>query len=321
MTGKLLEVKNLKVSYNTEHKRLNIIRGFDLSLSKGEIIGILGESGSGKTISMSAILKLFNSDKGSIDAGEVIFGDKDLTKLSEKQLREIRGSKIACVFQNPSQALHPYQRVGKQLAGSKKAHGLRCTKEDIIKALNEMGIDNAETVFNMYPSQLSGGQNQRVMIAQCILGRPELLIADEPTSSIDASLRKKILDLLMYIKNKYGLSIIFITHDFDIAEYLCDSLVVMYGGLSIEHGTTKDIFENPMHPYTQELISCAASMSQQNETLYSLDGTPPAPHEFKDECPFYNRCRYKQQKCLEGIPQPIEINGRKVRCIENVVKS
>jgi peptide/nickel transport system ATP-binding protein len=320
MSEKLLQVKNLKVSYLTEDKSLNIIRGFDLSMNKGELVGILGESGSGKTVSMSAILRLFGSDEGSIDEGEVLFEGKDLTKLNDKQLRDIRGRRIACVFQNPTQALHPYKRIGRQIADSLKVHGLSCSKEDIIKALDEVGLDNAETVYHMYPSQLSGGQNQRVMIAQCIISKPDLLIADEPTSSIDASLRKRILDLFLYINKKYRLSVIFITHDFDIAEYLCDRLVIMYGGLSIEDGATADIFNSPLHPYTKELIKCAHSMDCHSEVLYSLEGTPLSPREFKDQCPFYDRCRYKQQGC-NNIPDYIEFEGRKVRCLENIVKA
>jgi oligopeptide/dipeptide ABC transporter ATP-binding protein len=320
MSDKLLQVNNLKVSYFTEGQSLSIIRGFDLSLSKGEIVGILGESGSGKTVSMSAILRLFGDDEGSIDQGEVLFEGEDLTRLNEKRLREIRGRRIACIFQNPAEALHPYKRIGRQIEDSLKVHGIDCSKEDIIKALVEVGLGDAETVYHMFPSQLSGGQNQRVMIAQCIISRPDLLIADEPTSSIDASLRKRILDLFLYINRKYRLSVIFITHDFDIAEYLCDRLVIMYGGLSIEDGAKKDIFRAPLHPYTEELIKCARSMDSRSEVLYSLEGTPPSPREFKDQCPFYDRCRLRREECLK-IPDYIEIEGRKARCLEKIVRA
>jgi len=314
MSEKLLEIKNMKVSLHNGDKLLQIIRGFDLQLNSGEIVGVLGESGSGKTVASSMIARIYGSDEGSIDNGSVIFKGTELTELNESDMNKIRGKQISYIFQNPSQALNPYKKVGKQLEDLMKVHGFEYSKNLILSSMKEVGLTGVETVYDMFPFQLSGGQNQRIMICQSILCKPELLIADEPTSSIDAMLRKKILDLLIKINHKYNMAIIFITHDFDVAKYLCNRLVIMYGGLVVEEGKIEDIFANPQHPYTEELIKCAGSMDTKEEYLYSLDGSPPIPVEFKDECPFYNRCRYRIPSCKDRIPEVITTEHGKTRC-------
>jgi len=316
MNETLIKITDLKVSINTNEKPLKIIRGFSMALDKGKITGILGESGSGKTVSASSILRLMDKTDGNIDAGEIIFGNQDLTKLKEKDLTKLRGRKISYVFQDPAQALNPYKTVGRQLQSVLKTHKMDYSKEIINNTLAEVGLKDADTVYNMYPFQLSGGQNQRIMIAQGIISRPDLLIADEPTTSIDASLKKKILDLFKKINQKYNMSIIIITHDFSVARYICDHLVIMYGGLVVESGEISDILKNPMHPYTEELIKCAYSLDNYDGTLYSLDGAPPTPFEFRDECPFYNRCKIKDAACKQAIPPIKEKSGRKVRCLK-----
>lgn len=211
-------------------------------------------------------------------------------------------------------SLNPYKKVGRQLKDFLDTHSLEYSNDSIINTLKEVGINRPETVLEMYPFQLSGGQNQRIMICQAILGKPDLLIADEPTSSIDAMLRKRILDLLIDINKKYGMAIIFITHDFDVAKYICDKLVIMYGGLMVEQGPLERILSNPMHPYTDELIKCASSLDSGDSKLYSLDGSPLVPSEFRDECPFYKRCRYRVESCLDGIPHMVEVPGGSTRC-------
>lgn len=321
MVEKILEVKNLRVSMFAEGKKLQIIRGLDLSLYKGEIIGILGESGSGKTVSMSSILRLYETSEMVFDSGNVIFNNEDLLLKSEKQLNRIRGNRISYVFQNPAQALHPYKKIGKQLTAFMKAHKLPVSKENILAVLTEAGLDEPSIIYDKFPHQLSAGQNQRIMIAQCILCKPDLIIADEPTSSVDASLRKKILDLFLYINKKYKTSIIVITHDFDIVKYMCSRLVIMYGGLNVEQGNLKDVLKDPLHPYTNELIKCAESLENDKEELYSLQGSPLSPLEFENSCPFYSRCNLKRDECLKCIPAPIEVAGRRVRCIEPVINS
>jgi len=315
MEDKLLDVRDLKVSFYSDKGSVQVVRGFDISMKKGEIVGILGESGSGKTVSSSSIIKLLDESLGRIDSGEAIFKGRDLLKLSEKDLKRIRGDEISYIFQNSSAALSPYKRIGKQLGEVLKTHGRVVSKEHILRTLEEVGLEDGERIYHMYPFQLSGGQNQRIMIAQCILCDPELLIADEPTSSIDASLQKTILELLKDISMRNKMSVIIITHDFGVARYLCDRLMVMYGGLVLEEGTIEEMLNSPLHPYTQELIRCARSLAEDDETMYTIEGAPPTPYQFRDECPFYSRCSLREGACREGIPQKIDLGGRRVRCI------
>lgn len=310
----LLKISNLEVSLGTKYNPVKIIRGFDLYLEKGEIVGVLGESGSGKTVSSRMIAGLFEKDESSMDSGEILFKGKNLSTLGEKEMNLIRGREIAYVFQDPAMSLNPYKKVGKQLRDFLESHGIEHDETLLINTLNEVGINRPETVLEMFPFQLSGGQNQRIMICQAILGKPDLLIADEPTSSIDAMLRKRILDLLKVINERYGMAIILITHDFDVAKYICDKLAIMYGGLLVEFGPMDRILGNPMHPYTDELIKCASSLDSGDRKLYSLDGSPLVPSDFKDECPFYERCKYRQDSCLDGIPGMMEIPGGGTRC-------
>ncbi|MBN2558142.1 MAG: ABC transporter ATP-binding protein [Clostridia bacterium] len=315
----LLDVRDLRVSLINGKTSVPVIRGFDLSLENGAILGILGESGSGKTVSASMIMRLFEKEEGTIDQGKIIFKGRDLASAKEKELRNIRGREISFVFQNPSQALNPYKKIGRQLADTLKTHGLPYKRQIIEKALLEAGIPDPGTVYGMYPYQLSSGQNQRIMICQGIICKPDLLIADEPTSSIDASLRKRILDLFTQINLKYGMSIIFITHDFDIARFLCGRLVIMYGGMVVEEGGIDEIFRNPLHPYTEELIKCSQSLDRNEDRLYTLDGTPLVPSDFKDECPFYERCRFRCPECKSGIPAMLERDKRKARCLARII--
>lgn len=315
MTENILTVKDLKVSFYYQSEKLQVIRGFDLTMEKGDIIGVVGESGSGKTVSSSTIIRLIDDEDIIIDSGQILYDGTDLVTAKDKHLRNIRGRKISFIFQNPSQALHPYKRVGTQLKKTLKLHGLPYKKQIIIEALKDVGLKDAETIYNRYPFQLSGGQNQRIMIAQCIICKPDILIADEPTSAIDASLKKKVLDLLKDINKKYGMSIILITHDFGVAKYLCNRLFIMYGGLVVEEGNLNDVFSSPLHPYTSALIKCSTSLENSDDFLYTIDGTPLTPYNFKDECPFHFRCEHATSNCQKAIPKMTTINQRKVRCI------
>lgn len=314
MNDTILDISDLRVSFNNSGQPVQVVRGFDLTMERRDIIGIVGESGSGKTVSATSILNLID-ESGRIDSGKIIFEGEDLIGFSEQQMNKIRGKSISYVFQNPSIALNPYKRVGKQLRTILNVHRLPSFKEDIIRVLKDVGIINASQVYDMYPYQLSGGINQRVMIAQCILCKPKLLIADEPTSAIDASVQKKILSLLKDINTKYETSIILITHDFDVASYICNRIVIMYGGLVVEEGLVDDVFNHPLHPYTSELIACAKALDSSSHELYTLEGSPPTVFELTDQCPFYVRCQYRTSACLEGIPRTTTTNNRKVRCV------
>ncbi len=315
METTMLQIKDLKVSFHHQRTAVQVVRGVDLVLGKGEIVGLLGESGSGKTVTATSILRLYEKGESFVDGGEILFEGEDLLGLTERKMQKIRGKQIAYVFQNPTAALNPYKTIGRQLAALMKNHKLPHSPRRIVSALKEVGIDEPGKVYDMYPGQLSGGQNQRVMIAQAILCKPDLLIADEPTSAIDEALSQKILDLLAMLNQKYGMSILLITHDFDVARYLCQRLVILYGGLVVEEGSMDAIFHQPLHPYTEELLKCAISLEREDSAIHTLEGTPLTPGEFKEECPFHARCAVREAACLDGIPHMKTRGDRKVRCI------
>ena len=260
MKNALLNIEKLKISFYQDHRLQQVVNGIDFYINKGEILGVLGESGSGKTVSASSILQLNDSQSCSIDSGEIHFKGENLLLYNEKNLNHVRGKKIAYIFQNPAQALNPYIKVGKQLTRVLKGSSSKKNYQIVSDVLLEVGIQQPDLVYNMYPFQLSGGQNQRIMIALCILLKPELLIADEPTSSIDASLRRKILDLLLHINRKYHMSILLITHDFDVARYMCHRLIIMQKGNIVEEGEVDQIVHYPKHEYTQKLIACTKDL-------------------------------------------------------------
>jgi len=311
----VLNISNLMVSFLNGDRFIPVIRGVDMKLNKGEILGILGESGSGKTVTASSILRLISDGSFRIDSGSILFHNMEITKLKEKEMRNIRGKKISYIFQDAMASLNPYKRVGTQIKEVLKVHGERCAKERIISGMKQTGIENAEVIYNMFPSQLSGGLCQRVAITMSTICSPEIIIADEPTTAIDASLQKKVLELLRDINQKSKSSIIVITHDFDVVKYICHRVIVMYGGLVMEEGTIKEVLENPLNPYTKALLRCMESLNDNDEKLFCLEGRAPSPEEFKDQCPFYERCIYKNDKCIAGLPVMRTVKNRKYRCV------
>lgn len=313
----ILNMNDLKVSFMNDKGFVQVLRGVSVSLKKQEILGIIGESGSGKTVTASTILRLIDDESIRIDSGSIRFSGMELLSLPEKAMRNIRGKRISYIFQDAAAALNPYKRIGVQLKEVLKVHKEKASMDKIVAAMKRAGIDNPEVICSMFPWQLSGGLCQRVIIAMSTIFSPEVIIADEPTTAIDASLQKKVLDLLKDISDKDKASVIIITHDFDVVKYVCDRVVVMYGGLVMEEGSCEQVLESPLHPYTRELIRCAASLDDNEKKLYSLEGTAASPDEFKNQCPFYARCRNRSIKCSSGIPDIRNINNRKVRCILN----
>lgn len=311
----ILNINDLKVSYRNDMGFIQVLRGVDIALKKQEILGIIGESGSGKTVTASTVLRLTDDDSVRIDSGSIRFSDMELINLPEKDMRKIRGKRISYIFQDAGAALNPYRRIGVQLKEVLKVHKEKVSMDRIMTAMKKAGIENAEVVCSMYPWQLSGGLCQRAVIAMSTIFSPEIIIADEPTTAIDASLQIKVLDLLKDINVEDKASIIIITHDFDVVRYICDRVTVMYGGLVMEEGTKDQVLNHPLHPYTKELIRCAGSLDDNEENLYSLEGTAASPEEFKDQCPFYERCKNRCNKCIREIPEIKNINNRKVRCI------
>jgi len=318
MSDVLVSISDLRVSFRTPRGRLQVVRGVDVELHGGGITGVLGESGSGKTVTLNALLRVFDRETGVIDSGSAVYRGRDLLALTEPELRGIRGRCISYVFQNPAQAMNPYLSVGRQMRLAGRVHGRHHDRETVLGTLRDVGIDHPELVHDMYPFELSGGLNQRVMVALAIVLRPEVLIADEPTSFIDATLRRRILDLFMEINTRSGTTVVIVTHDFDVARLACDRLVIMYGGLVMEEGSTPEILDDPLHPYTRALISCTESLDSNDGVLYSLPGVPLAPHEFADECPFAARCADVRDACRERIPPTVTIGSRRVRCVRYV---
>ncbi len=312
----LLKIDNLTISFPYGKSHLQVIRGVDLEVIQGEVVGILGESGSGKSVTAASVIGLTRDDAGRIDSGEIHFKGKNIVTMSGKDLQRLRGKEIAYIFQDPVGSLNPYRKVGNQIVEALKVHHLPCSKELVLQIMLDVGLNQAETIYDMFPSQLSGGQCQRIQIASAIACKPDLLIADEPISAIDASLQKKVLALLTDTNKKYGTAIIIITHDFAVVKHICDRVVVMYGGLVMETGTVKDVLDDPLHPYTRELLKCVNSLSNQDERLYTLEGRALGPSEYTGGCVFYTRCMNKTGPCHSEIPPLLNrTGGRQVRCL------
>lgn len=315
----LLEIKDLKISFPYNGGNIQVVRGVDLVIMENDIVGILGESGSGKTVTATSILGLTRYDGGRIDSGEIIYKgtDTDILKLDENSLRKLRGKEISYIFQNPVDTLNPYRKIGKQLEEVQKVHKQPKSKVTIMGILEDLGLERPELIYDMYPSQLSGGQCQRIAIAMSLIGNCKIIIADEPTSSIDASMQGLAIELLRTINKKFNVTIIVITHNFEVVKSLCNKVIIMYGGLIMEKGNVEDIINNPLNPYTKALIECVKSVEVNDKTLYTLEGRAPTPQEFKEECPFLSRCSSKTTECGNGIPAlKLHKDGREVRCIQ-----
>jgi len=311
----MLKIENLHVSFG----KTEVVRGISFEVNKGEIISILGESGSGKSVTAMSILKLYDSKVATISADQMLFSSHDLLALDEKSIRPLRGKHISYIFQNPNDALSPNRAIRAQFKELCRVHEMAYIEKEIVALLKEVGlIEECEIVLNMYPHQLSGGQAQRVTIAMALLLKPEVLIADEPTSSIDASLTDVIVELLISINKKFGITILFITHDFDLASRISHQTLILYGGLVMEYGKRDDIFGNPQHPYTIELMKCVNSIHSQDDQLYTLAGNALDPSEFTMACPFAPRCPSVVPQCNTQIPDLIVKQGRALRCVKFV---
>ncbi len=303
----IIEIKDLKVAFDG----VEVIRGVDFQIKKGEIHGILGESGSGKTVTAFSIAKLHDN---STYSGEILFDSESILEMNENKLSTIRGYDITYIFQNPHEAFDPNKRLDKQLKEAMYIHGLQPDLNEIYSVLNSVGLNNPELIIKKYPYQLSGGECQRMMIGMSLLCEPQVIIADEPTSAIDASIKKQIVELLKDINQKYGTTIILISHDMDLVEDICNSMSIMYGGLVMEQGAVDKILDDPIHPYTKALIDCTNSLNDTSDRLVTLRGLPLSPDQYQDSCPFYERCLNRIDLCKEGIPKMMNYNYRNYRC-------
>lgn len=313
--GKLLQVKNLNTSFKTYAGEVKAVRGVSFNLEKGEALGIVGESGSGKSITMMSVMRLLD-ENGKIKEGEIIFDDKDLVKLSEKEMEHIRGNEIGMIFQDPMTSLNPVFTIGNQLMEPLLKHR-KLSKSEAFKQAVEMlklvGIPSPEKRMKQYPHEFSGGMRQRAMIAMSLVCSPKLLIADEPTTALDVTIQAQILELMKKLKEQLGMSIILITHDLGVVADVCQRINVMYGGKLIETGSVKDIFYNPKHPYTWGLLrSIPNPKNDIKERLKPIKGTPPDLLKPPAGCPFAPRCEYAMKICMTNMPEDFVIDDKHV---------
>ena len=312
----LLEVKNLTTTVSTDNGDLTAVGGIDFAVEEGETVCIVGESGSGKTVATESITRIVKEPPGRVE-GSVRFKGRDILSMSEPELRDIRGYEIAHIFQNPQEAMNHCYTVGWQIVEALQIHRDVSNKEARARAvdlLDKVGIANASARFDDYPHEFSGGQKQRVMIAMALVGDPDLLIADEPTTALDVTVQAQILKLLDELQDEFDMGILFVTHDLGVVAQIADRIVVMYAGKVMERGGVLDIFDHPSHPYTQQLLNCVPEIGG-NEG--GIPGTLPNPHDPPEGCRFAPRCAHAEQACQTGgQPEELEVrSGQWVSCI------
>jgi peptide/nickel transport system ATP-binding protein len=315
----LLACHNLSVEFVTEAGRLRAVDDVSFELAAGEVLGLVGESGSGKTVACRSMLRLLPSERARIAGGEVLFEGRDLLRESEAQLRGLRGSRLAMIFQNPSTHLDPLMTVGRQVAEPLIYHeGLsnREARQRAIELLRQVGVPDPGHNVDAYPHQFSGGMRQRAMIAAAIACKPRLLIADEPTTALDVTVQAQILRLLLELRDSSGLSIILVSHDLGVIASTCDRVAVMYAGRIMEQATKADLLRQPRHPYTAGLIASRPNDSVRGRELRSIDGQLPALSALPRGCRFHPRCPYAEPVCRSGDLRPVAIDpSRTTACI------
>jgi oligopeptide/dipeptide ABC transporter ATP-binding protein len=314
----VLKVRNLKTFFSNENSVIKAVDGVDFEVQSGKVLCIVGESGSGKSMTSLSIMGLVPGPHGRIVDGEVLFDGEDLVKLSEDQLSDLRGNKLAMIFQEPMTGLNPLFKVGNQIIEVLMRHrklSRRAARSKAIDQLRSVGFPKPENIVDSYPHQLSGGMRQRVMIAMMMACEPKLLIADEPTTALDVTIQAQVLDLMRKLKDQTGTSIIFITHDLGVVAEMADDMVVMYAGQIVESGSADIVFDKPLHPYTLALMGSIPSMLEENERLTAIPGTVPSAANFPPGCRFAERCSMAQTSCFKKMPELRELSpGHLVRC-------
>lgn len=304
----VLEVEDLRTYFQTRYGTVKAVDGVSFQLRRGEILGIVGESGSGKTVTMLSLMRLIQTPPGRILSGKIILDGEDLLGLSEGAMTRVRGNKIALILQDPLNSLNPVLTIGDQVAESIRIHQ-RPQRASILgkvlDVLRRVNIPAAETRVRDFPHQMSGGMRQRVVGAIGISCQPMVLIADEPTTSLDVTIQAQYLKLLKELQQESDLALIFITHDFGIVAKMCDRVAVMYAGKIVEEGSVRDIFNNPSHPYTEALLASVPKMEEDVERLYSIEGQPPTLHDLPPGCSFADRCQYVMDRCRIEYPPPL----------------
>jgi peptide/nickel transport system ATP-binding protein len=302
----ILTVEGLTTEFDTDNGVLTAVDGIDFEIPRGETVCLVGESGSGKTVASESITRIVPTPPGEV-TGSVEFDGREISSMSESELREIRGGQIAHVFQNPQDALNHCYTVGWQIVEAVQTHEPDTSKQEAreraVELLNEVGVANAAARLDDYPHEFSGGQKQRVMIAMALVTNPDLLIADEPTTALDVTVQAQILNLLERLQDEYDMSILFVTHDLGVVAQIADHVVVMYAGKVMERGTVTEIFDDPSHPYTRALLECLPGQARSAE---GIPGTLPSPINPPDGCRFAPRCDYAVEECTAGEQPPEE---------------
>jgi oligopeptide/dipeptide ABC transporter ATP-binding protein len=315
----LLEVRGLTTAFRTAHGEINAVEDISFSLEEGEILGIVGESGSGKSVTALTLMGLLPRPPARIAAGEVLFEGRDLTRLSDREMQAIRGPGISMIFQEPMTSLNPVFTIGDQVTEAIRAHerlSPRALQSRAVEMLQKVGIPSASQRMGDYPHQMSGGQRQRVMIAIALACRPKLLIADEPTTALDVTIQAQILDLLMDLRDEFGMAIMFITHNMGVVAETADRVIVMYAGRVVEEAPVAAVFDAPRHPYTRGLLSCVPSLEGTAPRLTAIPGTLPDPARRPPGCRYAPRCALAGAECSAGIPPLAQVApAQRAACI------
>jgi oligopeptide/dipeptide ABC transporter ATP-binding protein len=304
-SASLLQVENLSVSFATEEGRVRVVEDVTFSVPQGRTVGLVGESGCGKSVTAMTLLRLLPSPPSRIDGGRVLFDGQDLAGLGERAMRRVRGDRIGMIFQEPMTSLNPTLSIGFQIAEVLRLHrgqGGRSARQSAIDILRQVGVGAPERRVDQYPHQLSGGLRQRVMIAMALVCRPALLIADEPTTALDVTIQAQILDLLRRLQGELGMAVLLITHDFGVVAEICDEVVVMYAGRIVERATVRQLFRAPRHPYTCGLLAALPKLGQRGERLSGIAGVVPPPGDRGAGCAFAERCPRAVARCRDETP-------------------
>ena len=320
----LLEVENLRTHFHTRNGVVRAVDGVSFAIDAGETLGIVGESGSGKSVTCYSLLGLIPQPPGRIESGRALFkGTTDLLTCGKRELNAIRGRKIAMIFQDPMTSLNPYMRIEDQLVEPLLIHEKMkhaAAAEKALVALQQVGIQDAASRLRMYPHQFSGGMRQRVMIAMALITKPDLLIADEPTTALDVTVQAQILELISKMQKELGTAVIFISHDLGVVSGFCKRLLVMYAGKIVESGSTDDLFRDPRHPYNQALQKSIPALQPKGSELFTIPGLPPDLSRPMTGCPFAPRCNYRVDYCTSEEVQLVEVAPQHASACRRVQK-
>lgn len=320
MSDKLLEVKNLRTEFKREKSMVTAVNDVSFTIHKGEVLGLVGESGCGKSVTSLSVMRLLIDTPGKVTNGEALLEGIDLLKCTESEMRKIRGKKIAMIFQEPMSSLNPCMRIDAQLIEPVRLHNgmnKKDAREHAFNMLKLVGIPDPNTTLKSFPHQLSGGMSQRVMIAMAMSCEPDLLIADEPTTALDVTIQAQILDLMIKIKNEKNTGILLITHDLGVVAEMCTKVIVMYAGRIVEEAPVNELFANPIHPYTKGLIASVPKLGSKVTSLPSIPGNVPDLSVMPEGCKFAPRCKFVMDVCKKDEPELLCVNkekAQKCRC-------